>query len=311
LTGHPQTQHPEMLLLDGTAMLFRAFFSGYRVQSVGGVEVGAVVMVTRQLQGIVTRQRPDRVAVLFDPGHRTFRHEIDTSYKAQRPSSPKELYPQFDLVQVAAVQLGLACFCVRGFEADDLMATMAMMARGGGYKTRLVTADKDIYQLVCDEAPPIVQEDPKTGRRFTESAVRRRVGVLPSQMVDYLSLVGDSCDNIPGIRGIGPKTAVALLEHFGSLDAIYDNLDKLTDLPLRGSSGLARKLEAGQKDALKARSLVVLRRDVELGLTAEEVFNVTRWLGPRGHTADRFFGRLGEPGALRRMRRAADVWFAA
>jgi len=122
---------------------------------------------------------------------------------------------------------------VRGFEADDLMATMATMARSGGYRTRLVTADKDIYQLVCDKAPPIVQEDPRTGRRFTESAVRRRVGVKPSQMVDYLSMVGDSCDNIPGIRGVGPKSAVALLEAFGSMDAIFEDLDRVAELSIR------------------------------------------------------------------------------
>ncbi len=311
MTRHRKASHPEMLLLDGTAMLFRAFFSGYRAQSVGGVEVGGVVMVTRQLQGIITRRRPDRVAVLFDPGHRTFRHEIDTSYKGHRPPAPQELYPQFDLVQVAAVQLGLATYCVIGFNPSERNPAIATNARRGGFRTRLVTADKDIYQLVCDDAPPIVQEDPRTGRCFTESAVRRRVGVMPGQMVDYLSMVGDSSDNIPGIRGIGPKTAVALLETFGSLDAIFDNLDRLEELPIRGASGLAGKLEAGRKDALKARSLVVLRRDVELGLTPEEVFNVTRWLGPRGHTADRFFGRLGEPGALRRMRHAAEEWFAA
>ena len=305
------TGHPELLLLDGTAMLFRAFFSGYRAQSAGGVEVGGVVMVARQLQGIITRQRPDRVAVLFDPGHRTFRHEIDTNYKGHRPPAPQELYPQFDLVQVAAVQLGLACFCVRGFEADDLMATMATMAREAGYRSRLITADKDIYQLVCDKAPPIVQEDPRTGRWFTESAVRRRIGVMPDQIIDYLSMVGDSSDNIPGIRGIGPKTAVALLEAFGSLDAIFDNLEAVAELPIRGAKNLPEKLSAGREAACKARTLVTLRHDVDLGLSAEDVFKVTRWQGPRGTTADRFFGRLGAPGALRRLRHAADAWFAA
>lgn len=304
------SDHPEFLLLDGTAMLFRAFFSGFRAQSVGGVEVGGVAMVARQLQGIVTRQRPDRVAVVFDPGHRTFRHEIDTTYKGHRPPAPEELYPQFDLVQVAAVQLGLACFCVRGFEADDLMATMATMARVAGYRSRLITADKDIYQLVSDDAPPIVQEDPRTGHRFTESAVRRRVGVMPCQMIDYLSMVGDSSDNIPGIRGIGPKTAVALLEAFGSLDTIFERLDAVAALPIRGAKGLPKKLELGQESAMTARALVTLRHDVDLGLSSEDVFKVTRWQGPRGQTADRFFDRLGEPGALRRMRNAADSWFA-
>ena len=305
------TRHPEMLILDGTAMLFRAFFSGYKAQSVGGVEVGAVVMVSRQLQGMITRQRPARVAVVFDAGHKTFRHEIDTDYKGHRDPPPKELYPQFDLVQVAAVQLGLACFCVRGFEADDLMATISTIVRKQGYATRLVTADKDIYQLVCDSAPPIVQEDPRTGRWFTESAVRRRVGVKPRQMVDYLSMVGDSSDNIPGIRGVGPKSAVALLQAFGSLDAIFTQLEEVEKLPIRGAKSLAKKLEAGQKAALKARSLVTLRHDVTLGLSDDEVLQVTRWQGPRGQTADRFFGRLGESSALRRMRYAADSWSAA
>ena len=284
-------------------MLFRAFFSSYEFTNPDGLEVGAVLMVCRQVQGMLSRHLPERVAVVFDAGHRTFRHEIDTDYKGHRDPPPSTLLPQFDLVQAALVQLGMACFCVRGFEADDLMATLAEHARQQGYTSRLWSADKDLYQLVCDTSPPTVQVDPRTSQRFTERVVHQKLGVMPWQVVDYMALVGDSTDNVAGVRGIGPKSAAALIGHFGPLDAIFARLDEVEALPVRGAKGLRRKLEAGQEDARKARQLVTLRRDVDVGLTQEQIFDVTRWRGTRGDSADRFFRHLGSTEPLSRLRR--------
>jgi len=309
---------PEMLLLDGTAMLFRAYFSKNKFQTPGGVEAGGAVLVAQRLQRILSRQRPDRVALLFDAGHRTFRHQITTDYKGQRERPPDDLRPQFDLVRAIGVQLGFACFCVRGFEADDLMATLSRHAQSFGYRCRMQSADKDLYQLITDgkEAdglrparPPIIQEIPRTRERIDALAVQQRTGVRPDQVVDYMSLVGDACDNIPGIRGVGPKTAAALMQHFDSLDNLYDNLDTVPELPIRGARSVQRRLEAGREDALQARKLVKLRDDVEVGISPETIMKVTQWSGPRGQSADDLFRHLGFMEPLYRLRQHAHWYF--
>ncbi|MEL6349793.1 MAG: 5'-3' exonuclease H3TH domain-containing protein [Myxococcota bacterium] len=296
---------PEFLILDGTAMLFRAYFSGHRLQSPDGIEVGGVALVARRIQRILTRERPDRVAVVFDAGHRTFRHEMDTTYKGHRDAPPKDLYPQFNLVRSVAVQMGLACFTVRGFEADDLMATLVRHGRRMGFRCQMWSADKDLFQLITDDDPAVVQFAPRARRWITAVGVRDQFGVSPAQVVDYLSLVGDSADNIRGVRGVGPVTAAGLLNHFGSMDAIYENLEQVKSVPVRGARTLAEKLAAGREGALLARRMIRLRDDVDLGLPVDEIPRVTNWKGPRGRTADYLFARLGFDGPLRNLRRVA------
>lgn len=303
---------PELLLLDGTAMLFRAYFSKHKYQAPDGLEIGGVVLVAQRLQRILSRQRPDRVALVFDAGHRTFRHQITTDYKGQRERPPDDLRPQFNLVRTVAVQLGLACFTVRGFEADDLMATLSTLGRSHGYRTRMYSADKDLYQLVTDAGPggpAVIQEIPRSRERIDADRVRQKIGVRPDQVVDYMALVGDACDNIPGIRGVGPKTAAALLSHFESLDDLYENIEQVADLPIRGARATQKRLLDGHDDALQARKLVELRRDVDVGIDPETIFQVTRWSGPRGESADALFRRLGFVDPLHRLRQHARWYF--
>ena len=294
---------PELMLLDGTALLFQAYFSGHQHQTPGGLEIGGVALAARRLAQLLAHRRPAHVALVFDAGHRTFRHAITADYKGQRPPAPADLRPQFDLMRAVSVQLGLACFCVRGFEADDLMATLVEHGRALGFRCHMISADKDLHQLVRDGYPTVTQEELRSRTRYTEATVQRRLGVGPRQVVDFLSLVGDACDNIPGVRGIGPKTAAALLQHFGSLDALYDNLDTIPELPLRGARTLPDKLRAGHHLALQARTLVTLRRDVELGIAPQDIPEITRWHGPRARSADDLFSLLGLSGTLDRLRR--------
>lgn len=284
----------ELLILDGTALLFRAFFGmKHEFPGPGGIDVGGVWGALQVVHKQMRRRRPTHVAVVFDAGQKTFRNELDPNYKANRGAPPPELVPQFDLLRDACGALGLATFMVPGFEADDLMATLATLAGRFGAATRLLAVDKDLCQLVRDDEPPIVVEDPYTGRVYDARAVAERMGVPPERVVPFLALVGDSSDNVPGVRGVGPKAAAALLERWATLDELYRSLDQVELLPVRGARTLGRKLLAGHDDARRARSLVALRHDVELQIGAGALAGTTCWSGvPDG--ADGFFDeRLG------------------
>lgn len=305
-------KHPELLIIDGTAMLFSAYFSKHKFQTPSGLEIGGVVLFAKRIQNILSRQSPDRVALVFDAGHRTFRHQITTDYKGHRERPPEDLRPQFDIARAVAVQLGLACFCVRGFEADDLMATLSTHGRRLGFRCRMYSSDKDLYQLIedgDDRRPAVIQEIPRTRERIDAAGVIKRIGVRTDQVVDFMALVGDSCDNIPGVRGIGPKTAAALLQHFDTLDNVFENIQDVSALPIRGAKTVQGKLENGRDDAIKARALVELRRDVEVGISPETILQVTQWSGPRGESADHLFQHLGFSAPLRRLRQHAHWRF--
>jgi DNA polymerase-1 len=301
-------KNPELLIIDGTAMLFGAYFSKHKFQAPNGLEIGGVVLFAQRIQKILSRQSPDRIALVFDAGHRTFRHQITTDYKGHRERPPDDLRPQFDIVRAVAVQLGLACFCVRGFEADDLMATLSTHGRQLGFRCRMYSSDKDLYQLIedgSDGQPPVIQEIPRTRERIDAAGVIKRTGVRTDQIVDFMALVGDACDNISGVRGIGPKTAAALLQHFDTLDNIFENLDEVSTIPIRGAKTVQTKLENGRDEAIKARSLVELIRDVEVGIPPETILKVTQWSGPRGESADHLFQHLGFSEPLLRLRQHA------
>ncbi len=297
---------PELVVLDGTATLFRAYY-GMRFGddgrfSLDGLEVGAVIGSLQLTLGYLRRERPEHVAIVFDSGQETFRNRIDPRYKANRGDPPADLEPQFDLVRESFEALGFAVYGVLDYEADDLMATLVRLARAGGMAVRLVSPDKDLCQLVVDEAPPVRLQDPKSGKTLDAAGVQARMGVPPERVVDFQALVGDSSDNIAGVRGVGPKAACALLQSFGDLEKVYRNLERVQYVSVRGAKGLARKLEAGRGDAMLARRLVALVDDVTIELDAEGIADETRWMGPRGQVADALFHRLDAHGLLRGYR---------
>lgn len=286
---------PDLVVLDGTAMLFRAFYSMRPIQSRSGAEVGAVLGVCQQLVGVVRRARARHLAVVFDVSRDTFRREIEPSYKATRKDPPPELPPQVSIARRAVKGLGFHVEAQRGFEADDLMATLAANARRQGMGSWLVSPDKDLYQLVRDEAPPVRLFHWKRRLVLDAKAVTKTLGVPPERAVDYYALVGDSSDNIPGIKGVGPTAARALLSRWEDLDAIYAHLDDVPSLNIRGAARLRQRLEADRDQAYLARRLLALREDAPLDLDAQPgpYTETLRWPGPRPEARAWFDEELG------------------
>lgn len=307
----PPAGRPELWVIDATALLVRAYYgSGPRV-SPTGVPMGAVLGLSQLLLQVLRRGGARHVALVYDAGRVTFRNRIDPRYKAHRGEPPEDLVPQFELALRLGQALGFAAYSVPDYEADDLTATLARLAREEGVGARLVSVDKDLCQLVRDAAPAVRLEDPKTGELCDEEGVRQRMGVAPGRVVDAMALTGDTSDNIPGVRGVGRQAAVALLEAFGDLEGIYADLGRVEAMQVRGAKGLARKLEAGREEAFLARELVRLCDEVPVAAVSigsgraavpavgeGGLLERTRWGGP-GRSAEEFFAELGTPGSLR------------
>lgn len=292
----------EVLIIDGTALLFRSFFGGVSVIAPDGIEVGAVMLSCSKLGQLVAQFSPKHIAVVFDAGQRTFRNDIEPSYKANRGAPPPSLIPQFDLLREASKALGFATFSRVGYEADDLMATLARLCHEAELNCRLVSIDKDIAQVVRDGPPHAIQQDPYSDRAWDAAGVGIRMGVPPNQVCSYMALVGDSTDNIPGVRGVGPKTAAAAVRHFGSLDQIFSNIERVSDLPIRGAKTLGAKLAKAEADARLALSLVTLDDAVPLNLKASDLQSTLRWTGPEQHQANALFDRMGFHRPLNHLR---------
>ncbi|MCA9660322.1 MAG: hypothetical protein KC486_18410, partial [Myxococcales bacterium] len=185
-----------LLVIDGTALLFRVYYGMPSRQAPNGVEIGAVMGVCHQLLGICRRRPEAHVVVVYDAGQETFRNRIDPRYKANRGDPPDDLVPQFDLVKAASAALGFPSLALVDYEADDLMATLAAKARVAGMGARLVAVDKDLLQSVKEDAPKVDVCDPKTDAITDAAGVRERLGVRPDQVVDFMAMTGDSTDNI-------------------------------------------------------------------------------------------------------------------
>lgn len=284
-------------VLDGTATLFRAYFGMNKVKAPDGREVGGLLGFCQALSRFIRTVRPTHVALVFDTAERTLRHDVYADYKANREAPPDDMEHQFDLSLRCTEALGLRHFRIPGYEADDLMATMAARGRTADVEVDLVSPDKDILQLISDGVQVL---DPKTYEAVTAEDLRERLGVLPERLIDYLALAGDSSDNVPGVRGIGPKSAAALVSVLGSLEDIYGNLERVADLPVRGAKSMAAKLEAGRDNAFLSRDLVRLYEDAPLSAEAMSLGDL-RWRGPTSD-ADELFDELGFHAPLRALR---------
>ena len=248
-----------LYVIDGTAMLFRSYFGKIQKTRADGVEVGAVLGLCMAVTKFIQVVQPSYLAAVFDAARLTFRNEIDPRYKANRGDPPEDLVPQFPLAGEALKALGIQCFSKVGYEADDLMATLATQMENMEFQTVLAAADKDLLQCI---RPGVWALDMKTYGLIGDAEVKAKFGVFPSQMADLQALVGDSTDNVPGVKGVGAKGASILLQELGSLDEIYRRLEDVPYLPVRGAKSLARKLGEGREDAQLALQLVTLRDDV-------------------------------------------------
>lgn len=242
----------ELLIIDGTTLVIRPWFAG-----VSAPWYLALRTVERSMAGV------SHMAVLMDRTIDTFRREIDPRYKAHRPPAPPDLIAHFDRFEAEVGKLGVTVLGDTTYEADDYAATLARIAHEAGLPTRILANDKDLFQLVR-ETPPVVTEDHK-GKVIDRAGVIAKMGVPPERIVDFQALVGDTSDGIIGVKGIGPKTAAALLNAIGSLDALYADLEAVRTLPIRGAKKLPEKLEAGREEAMLARRLARLVDDIDVG----------------------------------------------
>lgn len=241
-------------LVDASIYVFRAYHSlPVTLANAAGEPINALHGFAGFLGGVLEQATPQHLAVVFDESLTTsFRNEIYPPYKANRESPPAELKQQFGYCRTLVEALGIAAYSSARFEADDLIATLAMRLRPRGFAAVILSADKDLAQVL---APGDVLWDYARDRRHPHAAVRDWLGVDAEQVADWLALTGDAVDNIPGVPGIGAKTAAALLDAFGTLDALFNNLGRVAALPLRGAARVQRLLEEHRDTALLARAL--------------------------------------------------------
>ena len=254
---------PAIHLIDASYFVFRAYYSvGLEMTGGDGQPVNALYGFGRFLGDLLEEAKPEHVAVAFDESLTTsFRNAIYPAYKKNREPAPPELKRQFALCRELCRLLGLAEFGSPTHEADDIIGTIATRLRVAGHRTVLVTRDKDLAQLVRDGDH---YWDYAGERRFAYRDIEAKFGVRPERMADYQALMGDSVDNIPGIPGIGPKTAAALLQVFSSLEELYEGLDRVGAMPIRGAAKLAAKLLQHREAAYLARQLTVIACDMPL-----------------------------------------------
>jgi DNA polymerase-1 len=245
----------QLVLIDGSGYIFRAFHALPMMMSPEGVPVNAVFGFTKMLMKLMDDLQPSHVLVIFDAGRVTFRNDIYPEYKQNRTDPPDELVPQFSLVRDATEAMSLPVTELPGFEADDLIASYAKMAHESGTECLIVSSDKDLMQLV---RPGVTMLDPMKQRRISDAEVVEKFGVLPNRVVDVQSLAGDSTDNVPGVPGIGIKTAAELINQFGDLDSLLAGAETIKQPKRR------ENLVNFAEQARISRELVRLKDDVPL-----------------------------------------------
>ncbi|BDU35635.1 DNA polymerase I [Vibrio nigripulchritudo] len=255
-----------LILIDGSSYLYRAFHAYPGTMSNGDIPTNAVYGVVNMLRSMMRQFSSERIAVVFDAKGKTFRDDMYPEYKANRPPMPDDLRCQIEPLYEVIKAMGLPLICVPGVEADDVIGTLAAQASKAGMPVLISTGDKDMAQLV-DENVTLINT--MTNVVMDREGVVDKFGIPPELIIDYLALMGDKVDNIPGVPGVGDKTATALLQGVGGLDKLYDNLDDIAPLGFRGSKTMAKKLIDNKDNAYLSYELATIKLDVELDVTAE------------------------------------------
>ena len=261
------TQHTQdtLYLLDSYGLIYRSYFAfvSHPLTNKAGENVSALYGFFRSLAMILKTYRPQYFLAAFDSRTPTFRHEWYPEYKATRDKTPEDLHAQIPHIEKILTTLGIACLRKDGFEADDIIATLARRAEKEGRRCVIISGDKDLAQLVGDFVSVLKPDKSEALAHCGIEEVKEHWGVAPVQMLDYLSLIGDSADNIPGVKGIGPKTAVKLLQDYGTLDSVYEHIDAIT-------GATQKKLAAGKDSAYFSKKLITLAADVPIEGTLED-----------------------------------------
>ena len=244
----------KLLLVDGSSYLYRAFHALPDLRSSDGRPTGAIYGVLNMLQKLIKSERPDYLSVIFDTPAKTFRHDIFPDYKANRQKTPEDLIAQIEPLHQLIINLGLPLIAVDGVEADDVIGTLALEADKKGIKTLIATGDKDMAQLVTENIHLI---DTMKDLRMGPAEVKEKFGIQPDRFIDYLTLAGDTSDNIPGVEKVGPKTAIKWINEYGSLDGVIQNADQI-----KGKIGENLNAAIDRLDLFK--TLVTIKCDVEM-----------------------------------------------
>lgn len=261
-----------LILIDGSSYLYRAFHAYPGTMSNGEIPTNAVYGVVNMVRAMMRQFSSERIVVIFDAKGKTFRDEMYEQYKANRPPMPDDLRCQIEPLHQIIRAMGLPLLSIEGVEADDVIGTLAYQASQAGMPVLISTGDKDMAQLVDDNITLI---NTMTNVVMDRDGVIEKFGIPPELIIDYLALMGDKVDNIPGVPGVGEKTAVALLQGIGGLSRLYENLDKIADLGFRGSKTMAKKLEEYRDNALLSYQLATIKLDVELDYSPESLLKTT------------------------------------
>jgi DNA polymerase-1 len=259
-----------LVLVDGSSYVYRAFHALPMLKTSGGQHTGAIRGVISMLRRLVADYPDSPVAVVFDAKGKTFRDDIFAAYKAHRPAMPEELREQIEPIHEIVKAMGLPFICEPGVEADDVIGTLARLATEQGRRVIISTGDKDMAQLVNGHTTLV---NTMTDTVLDEAGVQEKFGIPPALIIDLLALMGDKVDNIPGVPGVGEKTALGLLQGLGGLDAIYANLAKVAELPFRGAKTMAAKLAQEKDSAYLSYLLATIKTDVALTQGPEQLHN--------------------------------------
>src|SRR5882724_4773767 len=292
-TAEPATR-PRLYLIDGSGYVYRAFHALPSLGTSRGLPTNAVYGFTNMVVKLLREERPRHLAVVFDLPGETFRDQLYADYKATRAPIPDELRPQLGYVRKIVAALRLPVVEIAGVEADDVIGTLARQASAAGLETVIVTGDKDLMQLVDERT---VWLDTMRDRRFGPAEVRARFGVDPLLVPDVLGLMGDAIDNIPGVQGIGEKTASVLVHDLGPVEAILDRLDEVERLPLRGAKKVRETLAREAETARLSKALATIKCDVPIELDLDAL----RWEGPDQEQLRPLFAELEFSSLLREL----------
>ncbi|MDO6566736.1 DNA polymerase I [Alteromonas sp. 1_MG-2023] len=262
------SKKPPFILVDGSSYLFRAFHGLPPLTNSKGQDTGAIYGVVNMLKSLIRQYNPTHMAVIFDAKGKTFRDDIYEEYKANRPPMPEELRSQIEPLHTIIKAMGLPVIVESGVEADDVIGTLACRATEHGIDTLISTGDKDMAQLVNDNVTLI---NTMTNQIMDIEGVNTKFGIPPELVIDFLALKGDKVDNIPGVPGVGDKSAQALLNGIGGISAIYGNLDKIADLSFRGSKTMAAKMQEYEEQARLSYTLATIAIDLDLEYKIDEL----------------------------------------
>jgi DNA polymerase-1 len=258
----PSASAPVLTLIDASGFIFRAYHAIPPLSTSKGVPTNAVLGFTRMVLKALKDLKPTHVALAFDKESRSERQKIDPNYKANREGPPEDLVPQFELIRRVVEVLNLPILEAAGWEADDVIGTLAARAKAEGFCVQVVTGDKDFIQIVDEDVRLF---DPMKDAHTGPEEVKAKLGIEPRQMRDYLALVGDAIDNVPKVPGIGPKTATELLQQFGDVETLLARLDEVKKPKIREALGSHRE------SLLMARQLVTFKTDLDLKITIPEL----------------------------------------